>query len=207
MGAVCHNLHALRSAESCTYISPSAVWDSYTISNVLWIPGEKIIYVHFQMRQQKLTKNGITYKWSNTWHVHWGLGSTNKSIIFLFICGYVYPDFIVYFVAQWVTTVDPSYSPLQYILGFYLLHNFISVANFLRFEMIPTFFARCQSIVASFYLSCLGLVFFKSLWRVLSEVSGKPSIAVVWIFRIHPIRLLKNCCMFVRHSFSLWKHC
>lgn len=50
-------------------------------------------------------------------------------------------------------TVDLVYNPLQYILGFYLPENFISVANFItpflniiyeiiqqhRFEMIPLF--------------------------------------------------------------------
>lgn len=72
------------------------------------------MYVLFGRRQQPLTKNGVTSKWSNTRHTDQELGSTNKHINF---CLSV--DMLIH-VVQSVTTEDQLHNPLQDISVFEL---------------------------------------------------------------------------------------
>lgn len=80
------------------------------------------MYVFFGRKQQPLTENGVTSKWSNTQHTDRGLGSTNKRINF---CLSV--DMLIH-VVQSVTTGDRLYNPLQDISVLQLLDNYVPVA-------------------------------------------------------------------------------
>lgn len=147
----------------------------------------------------------------NTWRVY----STTESIVSLFICGYICPSFIMHFIAQSVTVVDLLYNPLQYILGFHI-NSLLSAANFptpsnhfwaYSTTWIWGYFFSYFFSYSFFLLSWLGLVFFRSFWGIVLEVSGKANITMPRLFCNHQIRLLAIFCRFLKHSFSLWKTC